>query len=68
MGKRGEGADPEELRCDFCGKPSPDVRRVALDGDYERLRTPHREKYACWKCSKDKEEERLGLKRRPYQP
>ena len=46
-------------RCDFCGEPSTTVRRVALDRDYERLRTPHRERYACIRCSEDKERRRL---------
>ncbi len=47
-------------RCDFCGDPSATVRRVALDRGYERLRTPHREQYACPRCSEDKERRRLG--------
>lgn len=46
--------------CDFCGDPSTTVRRVALDRGYERLRTPHREQYACSRCSEDKERRRLG--------
>lgn len=50
-------------RCDFCGQPSEKVRRVALDHGYERLRTPHRELYACPRCSAEKERQRLG--RRP---
>ena len=49
--------------CDFCGQPSPTVRRVALDDGYERLATPHRELYACPTCSRDKERRRLGLER-----
>ncbi len=51
------------LRCDFCGEQVPSVRRVALDQDYERLRTPHQERYACPRCSEDKEQARLGLRR-----
>ena len=51
---------PEEgtLRCDFCGAPSESVRRVALDGSYERLRTRHIAQYACRTCSERKERER----------
>jgi hypothetical protein len=56
------GAGPG-LRCDFCGELVPQVRRVALDHDYERLRTPHVERYACLACSEKKERERLGLVR-----
>jgi hypothetical protein len=51
---------PEGLRCDFCGATVPRVRRVALDGDYERLRTPHRPLYACPECSERKESARRG--------
>jgi len=53
-----EGA--EGLRCDFCGATVPRVRRVALDGEYERLRTPHRPLYACPECSERKESARRG--------
>jgi ribosomal protein L37AE/L43A len=52
--------DQEVRRCDFCGEPSATVRRVALDRDYERLRTPHREQYACPACSEAKERRRRG--------
>jgi hypothetical protein len=34
---------------------------VALDRDYERLRTPHQERYACGRCSELKEKDRLGV-------
>ena len=51
----------EGLVCDFCGQPAPSVRRVALDSGYERLRTPHRERYACGPCSEAKEKARKGL-------
>ena len=51
---------PDGLRCDFCGATVPRVRRVALDRDYERLRTPHRALYACPECSERKERARLG--------
>lgn len=50
-------------RCDFCGETVPSVRRVALDGSYERLRTPHKVQYACPACSEKKEKERTGMKR-----
>ncbi len=51
------------VRCDFCNAVVPSVRRIALVGDYERLRTPHQELYACPACSEKKEKERLGLLR-----
>ena len=56
---------PQEVGvlCDFCNAVVPSVRRIALDGDYERLRTPHKELYACPACSEKKEKERLGLLR-----
>ena len=54
---------PAGIRCDFCGEVVPTVRRVALDRDYERLLTPHRERYACPKCSAAKDAERRGLRR-----
>ena len=53
----------EGMRCDFCGEIVSAVRRVALDEDYERLRTTHREQYACPACSEAKEQQRLGLDR-----
>lgn len=52
---------PGGHRCDFCGALAPVVRRVALDRDYDRLQTPHRELYACDPCSRRKEQRRLGL-------
>ena len=55
------GAEAQNLRCDFCGETVVSVRRVALDGAYERLRTPHKVQYACERCSDKKEQERLGL-------
>jgi len=61
-GREPEPPKPAEpLRCDFCGEASQRVRRVALDGDYERLQTPHAVRYACERCSRQKERERLGL-------
>lgn len=56
-------ARPAPLRCDFCGSETESVRRVALDGEYDRLRLPHRELYACHDCSERKERRRLGLRR-----
>jgi ribosomal protein L37AE/L43A len=62
---RGAESAPEApLRCDFCGAEVPRVRRVALDGDYDRLQQPHAVRYACPECSQRKERERLGLERR----
>lgn len=54
---------PKGLVCDFCGEEVASVRRVALDQGYERLQTPHKERYACPACSEKKERERLGLRR-----
>ncbi len=51
------------MSCDFCGQQVASVRRVALDGDYERLRTPHQVQYACASCSEKKENQRIGLTR-----
>ena len=55
------GPAPGGVRCDFCGARVPAVRRVALDRDYDRLQTPHRELYACVPCSERKEQRRRGL-------
>jgi hypothetical protein len=54
---------PKRLRCDFCGEEVAAVRRVALDVGYERLQTPHQERYACERCSEKKDRQRLGLER-----
>jgi len=51
------------IRCDFCGEYASSVRRIALDRDYERLQTPHKERFACAKCSAAKEAERQGKAR-----
>ena len=59
----GEGGLPRPLRCDFCGEETRRVRRVVLDRGYERLQTPHRVLYACERCSTEKEQRRLGLRR-----
>jgi hypothetical protein len=53
----------ERFACDFCGDEAVAVRRVALDADYERLRTPHQERYSCEACFHRKERQRLGLER-----
>jgi len=57
--EQGQGA-AKGLRCDFCSQETTTVRRVALDRGYERLRTPHVERYACPECSAKKERERRG--------
>ena len=54
---QGEAESP--LRCDFCAQEAPRVRRVALDGQYDRLQKPHQVQYACDACSEAKERERL---------
>jgi hypothetical protein len=56
-------AAPEPLVCDFCGETVRRVRRVALDGDYDRLQKPHVVQYACHTCSEAKERRRLGVDR-----
>ena len=58
-----DGVSAAELRCDFCGEPADRVRRIALHGDYERLRTRHRVRYACEVCSDRKDRVRSGLYR-----
>lgn len=64
FGEERSASEPEKtgaLRCDFCGETVPSVRRVALDQDYDRLQTPHRELYACPACSERKERSRRGI-------
>ncbi len=56
-----QAAGDEELHCDFCGDTVSRVRRIALDGEYERLQTRHAVRYACESCSESKERSRLGL-------
>jgi len=58
-----EASPAQPLVCDFCGEPAPVVRRVALDRGYERLQTLHPVRYACPRCSEEKEQRRLGLRR-----
>ena len=48
------------MSCDFCGQTVSSVRRVALDGEYDRLRPPHRVRYACASCSERKDRERAA--------
>jgi hypothetical protein len=64
---RSDSASPEPgdagVTCDFCKQIVPSVRRVALDGEYERLRTPHQVMYSCSACFDKKERRRLGLER-----
>ena len=57
----GEGATPSVMACDFCQREVPSVRRVALDGEYERLQTPHAVMYSCPECFEKKDRTRLGL-------
>jgi len=46
------------LNCDFCGRETDSVVRVALDKDYDRLSVRHEKRYACPECSLKKEQER----------
>lgn len=46
------------LKCDFCGRESDNVARVAIDQDYDRLTVKHEKRYACPDCSLKKEQER----------
>lgn len=48
----------DEMACDFCGIPATTVRRVVLDSGYNRALDAAR--YACWECSEEKEQSRLG--------
>ena len=56
-------ATADAIRCDFCGEEALSVRRVALDGDYDRLQKKHEVLYACSPCSEKKERQSLGLVR-----
>ena len=68
-GRARDGAAPEPeaetpgLRCDFCGEAVAQVRRIALDRGYDRLQPPHPLRYACERCSLQKERRRLGERR-----
>jgi hypothetical protein len=55
-----EDPTPEGVACDLCGEVVDTVRRVALDGDYERLRTRHRVQYSCAVCFEKKERARTA--------
>lgn len=46
------------LKCDFCGRETESVARVALDTDYDRLSVRHQKRFACPECSKKKETQR----------
>jgi len=48
------------LRCDFCGRESEVIARVALDRDYDRLTVKHEKRYACAECSEKKNRERIA--------
>ena len=61
--ERNGNGDGDLQRCDFCGRQVPQVRRIALDRDYDRLHKPHRERYACADCSERKERVRLDQQR-----
>jgi hypothetical protein len=52
---------PEHFECDFCGETVLRVRRIALDGDYDRLQQPHPVQFACDRCSEEKERRRLDI-------
>ena len=55
-----EDAMSEELVCDFCGKPTDSLRRIALDDGYDRITTKAPAQYACLVCSSKKEDARLA--------
>ena len=56
--------EPEGPQCDFCGNRVHSVRRIALDIEYDRLQTRHKELYSCSDCFETKEKQRMGLARR----
>ena len=63
---KGEEMKPSEdtetpMECDFCHQAAPRVQRVALDGEYERLQTPHSVQYACPDCFEKKDRQRMGV-------
>jgi hypothetical protein len=59
-----EDAMSEEMVCDFCGKSAEALRRIALDDGYDRITTKSAPMYACEPCSTEKEQTRLGLRRK----
>ncbi|MEE9278787.1 MAG: hypothetical protein V3V67_01300 [Myxococcota bacterium] len=52
-------AEKRSLQCDFCGRRTSHVRRVALDQGYDRLGRRHAVRYACAECSRQKEAQRV---------
>ena len=46
----------QRLECDFCGKNTDEVKRIALDVGYDRVLAEAL--YACSECSDRKELER----------
>ena len=58
-----EATEEAAIRCDICGEEALSVRRIALDGEYDRLLKPHQVQYACPPCSEKKEHARTGLGR-----
>ena len=48
-----------ELGCDFCGKSSSKVQRIAMDRGYDRLRGSDPVLWACPPCSEEEEHARL---------
>ena len=48
-----------DLDCDFCGKSSSVVHRIAMDRGYDRLRGSGPVLWACPPCSEEKEQTRL---------
>ena len=60
-GTRSNAPEALGLECDFCQNRVASVRRVALDGKYERLTTPHAVQYACSDCFEVKDRVRLAL-------
>jgi hypothetical protein len=59
-----EDAMSEDLICNFCGESAEALRRIALDDGYDRITTKTAPLYACEPCSTEKEEMRLGLRRK----
>jgi transposase-like protein len=52
------------MKCNFCGKETERVFRVALAGEYDRLSVSHKVKWACVDChlARNRElNERYGL-------
>jgi ribosomal protein L37AE/L43A len=47
----------QRWKCDFCGKNTDEVKRIALDVDYNRVLA--KALYACLDCSDKKEHKRV---------